>query len=93
MHVCVSFFIVRFVLFKDENDAAVSKEILYVTIELIMRTRSKSFKDALNGLIHWILVDSNMLQFKMCPKQDHIASMPLRHFSICQFQYVVTNLQ
>ena len=52
MHVCVSFFIVRFVLFNDENNAAVSKDILYVTVELIMRTRSKSFKNALNGLIH-----------------------------------------
>ena len=52
MHVCVYFFIVRFVLFNDENNAAVSKDILYVTVELIMRTRSKSFKDALNGLIH-----------------------------------------
>ena len=52
MHVCVSFFIVRFVLFNDENNAAVSKDILYVTVELIMRTRSKNFKDELNGLIH-----------------------------------------
>ena len=93
MHVCVSFFIVRFVLFKDENNAAVSKDILYVTVELIMRTRSKNFKNALNGLIHWILFDSNKLQFMMCPKQDHIASMPFRHILICQFQHVVISLQ
>ena len=61
MHVCVSFFIVRFVLFNDENNGASSKDILHVTVKLIIRTRSKSFEDALNGLIHWILVDSNML--------------------------------
>ena len=51
----------RFIPFNDENNGASSKDILHVTVKLIIRTRSQSFEDALNGLIHWILVDSNML--------------------------------
>ena len=63
----------RFVSFNDENNRASLKDPLHVPIELIIiRTWTKRFKDALlNGLIHWIRVDSNILQFKMSPKQDH----------------------
>ena len=77
-----------FVSLNDENNGASLKDPLHVPIELIVRARTKRFKDALNGLIHWIRVDSNILQFKMSPKQDHGLSMSLRHFSICQFQHV-----
>ena len=44
---------------------------MQVPVGLIIRARTKSFKDALNGLIHYIRVDSNMLQFRMGPKQDN----------------------
>ena len=43
---------VRFVSFNDENNGAPSKDILQVLVGLIIKARTKSFKDALNGLIH-----------------------------------------
>ena len=43
---------VRFVSFNDENSEAPSKDILQLLVGLIIKARTKSFKDALNGLIH-----------------------------------------
>ena len=70
----------RFVSFNDENNRASLKDPLHVPIELIIRVRTKRFKDALNGLIHCIRVYSDIMQFKMSPKQDHGYSVSLRHF-------------
>ena len=48
----VSFFIVRFLSFNDENNGVSLKYPLHVLVELIIRTRAKRFKDALIGPIH-----------------------------------------
>ena len=42
---------VRFVSFNNENNGAPSKDILQVPVGRIIRARTKSFKDALNGLL------------------------------------------
>ena len=59
----------RLISFDDENNGA------SLIVGLIIRARAKRNKDALNGLIHWIRVDSSMLQFKMGPKLDHRLSL------------------
>ena len=66
INVRVSFFIIRFVSFNNENNGASSKDPLHV------------------------LLDSNMLQFKIGAKQDHwVVNVWLKEsFSICQFQYI-----
>ena len=66
INVRVSFFIMRFVSFNNENNGASSKDPLHV------------------------LLDSNMLQFKIGAKQDHwVVNVWLKEsFSICQFQYI-----
>ena len=55
----------RLISFDDENNGA------SLIVGHLIRARAKRNKDALNGLIHWIRVDSNILQFKMSPKEDH----------------------
>ena len=73
----------RLISFNDENNEA------SLIVGLIIRARAKRNKDALNGLIHEIRVDSNMLQFKMGPKYDHwLVNVIKESFSICQFQYI-----
>ena len=42
---------VRFVSFNNENNGAPSQDILQVPVGRIIRARTKSFKDALNGLL------------------------------------------
>ena len=53
----------------DENQQAF-KDPLHVPVGLITKTRSKKIKEALNGLIQEILVDSNAGHFKLGPKED-----------------------
>ena len=43
---------------------------MHVPVCVIIRARTKSFKDALDGLIQWIRVEPNMMQYKMGPKED-----------------------
>ena len=44
---------------------------MHVPVCVMIRARTKSFKDALDGLIQWIRVEPNMMQYKMGPKEDH----------------------
>ena len=53
----------------DENQQAF-KDPLYVPIGLITKARSKKIKEALNGLIQEIWVDSNAGHSKLGPKED-----------------------
>lgn len=53
----------------DENQQALN-DPLYVPIRPITRARSKKIKEALNGLIQEILVDSNTGHSKLGPKED-----------------------
>ena len=72
---------VRFVSFNNENNGAPSKDILQVPVGRIIRARTKSFKDALNGFLfirlEWILIcrNSGWVQNKIMKES----------FSICQF--------
>ena len=52
MDIWVSFFNLRFVSFKDENNGASSKDTLHVPVGLRISARAKRFKYTLNGLIH-----------------------------------------
>ena len=53
----------------DENQQAF-KDPLHVPIGPITKARSKKIKEALNGLIQEIWVDSNAGHFKLGPKED-----------------------
>ena len=53
----------------DENQQ-VLKDPLHVPVEPIIRARSKKIKEALNGLIQEIWVDSNTRLSKLRPKED-----------------------
>ena len=46
------------------------KEPLHVPVRLITRERSKKIKEALNGLIQEIWIDSNAGHSKLSPKED-----------------------
>ena len=61
---------------------------MHFPIGLIIRARAKTFKYALNGLIHYIWVDSNMLLFMMGPKQDHVLVNGIKK----AFQFVNFNM-
>ena len=53
----------------DENQQPL-KDPLHVPAEPITRPRSKKIKEALNGLIQKIWVDSNIRHSKLGPKED-----------------------
>ena len=53
----------------DENQQAF-KDPLHVPVGPITRARSKKIKEALNGLIQEIWVDSNVGHSKLGPKED-----------------------
>ena len=53
----------------DENHKAF-KDSLHVPVGLITKVRSKKIKEALNGLIQEIWVDSNAGHSKLGPKED-----------------------
>ena len=53
----------------DENQQAL-KDPLHVPFGPITRARSKKIKEALNGLIQKIWVDSNIRHSKLGPKED-----------------------
>ena len=53
----------------DENQQAI-KDPLHVPIRPITKARSKKIKEALNGLIQEIWVDSNAGHSKLGPKED-----------------------
>ena len=53
----------------DENQQAF-KDPLHVPIRPIIKARSKKIKEALNGLIQEIWVDSNVGHSKFGPKED-----------------------
>ena len=53
----------------DENQQAF-KDPLHVLVGLITKARSKKIKEALNGLIQDIWVDSNAGHSKLDPKED-----------------------
>jgi hypothetical protein len=54
----------------DENQQALLKDPLHVPVGPITRARSKKIKEALNGLIQDIWVDSTTRHSKLGPKED-----------------------
>ena len=54
----------------DENQQASLKDSLHVPVGPITRARSKKIKEALNGLIQEIWVDSKTGHSKLGPKED-----------------------
>uniref|UniRef100_A0A2N9H707 Cupin type-1 domain-containing protein n=1 Tax=Fagus sylvatica TaxID=28930 RepID=A0A2N9H707_FAGSY len=54
----------------DENQQALLKDPLHVPVGPITRARSKKIKEALNGLIQDIWVDSTTGHSKLGPKED-----------------------
>jgi hypothetical protein len=54
----------------DENQQALLKDPLHVPLGPITRARSKKIKEALNGLIQDIWVDSTTGHSKLGPKED-----------------------
>ena len=56
-------------LYSDNNQQALN-DPLYVLVGPITRVRSKKIKEALNGLIQEIWVDSNTGHSKLGPKED-----------------------
>ena len=54
----------------DENQQAPLKDPLHVPIGSITRAKSKKIKEALNGLIQEIWVDSNTGYSKLSLKED-----------------------
>ena len=56
-------------MFSDENHKAF-KDLLHVPVGPITKSRSKKIKEALNGLIQEIWVDSNTGHSKLGPKED-----------------------
>ena len=55
--------------FVDENQQALN-DLQHVLVGPITIVRSKKIKEALNGLIQEILVDSNAGHYKLGPKED-----------------------
>ena len=53
----------------DENQQAF-EDPLYVPVGPITKARSKNIKEAINGLIQEIWVDSNVGHSKLGPKED-----------------------
>lgn len=47
------------------------KDPLHISIEPIIRARSKRILETLNGLIHEVQDDSTTIPLKMGPKEDH----------------------
>ena len=60
----------KFELGFDENQQAPLKGPLHVPVGPITRARSKKIKEALNGLIQEIWIDSKMRHSKIGPKED-----------------------
>ena len=56
-------------LYSDNNQQALN-DPLYVLVGPITRVRSKKIKEALNGLIQEIWIDSNTGHSKLGPKED-----------------------
>ena len=56
-------------LYYDNNQQALN-DPLYVLVGPITRVRSKKIKEALNGLIQEIWIDSNTGHSKLGPKED-----------------------
>ena len=56
-------------LYSDNNQQALN-DPLYVLVGPITRVRSKKIKEAINGLIQEIWVDSNTGHSKLGPKED-----------------------
>ena len=54
----------------DENTQALLKDPLHVPVGPITRARSKKIKEALDGLIQDIWVDSTTGHSKLGPKED-----------------------
>ena len=54
----------------DDNQQAPLKDSLHAPVGPITRVRSKNIKEALNGLIQEICVDSKTRHSKLGPKED-----------------------
>ena len=54
----------------DENQQAPLKDPLHVPVGPITRARTKKIKEALNGMIQEIWVDSKTWHSKLGPKED-----------------------
>ena len=66
----MSIFLLRNTISSFDENQQVFKDPLHVPVGPITKARSKKIKDALNGLIQEIWVDSNAGHSKLGPKED-----------------------
>ena len=60
----------NFTIFFEENQQAPLKDPLHIPVRPITRVRSKKIKEALNGLIQKIWVESKTGHSKVSPTED-----------------------